>query len=66
MVGLMIAGLGLVFILVGKIPFSGRLPGDFYFKKGNFQFYFPLTTSIIISIVLSLVSFLFYLLRGRN
>jgi hypothetical protein len=33
----------------------GRLPGDFYFKRGNFSFYFPLASSIIVSIILTLL-----------
>ena len=36
-------------------PLPGRLPGDIYLLRGNFSFYFPLTTSIVISIVLSLI-----------
>jgi len=36
-------------------PVPGRLPGDLYLRRGNFSFYFPLTTSIVISIVLSLI-----------
>lgn len=36
-------------------PIPGRLPGDIYIRRGNFSFYFPITTSIIISIVLSLI-----------
>ena len=39
--------------ITGPIP--GRLPGDFYLRRGNFSFYFPLTTSIIVSIVVSLI-----------
>jgi hypothetical protein len=39
--------------ITGPIP--GRLPGDIYLRRGNFSFYFPLTTSIIVSIVLSLI-----------
>ena len=50
--GLGIAALG-VLLMVG-VPF-GRLPGDFYVKRGNFSFYFPLTTSIIVSILLTLI-----------
>lgn len=46
---------GAVMILAGKIPWLGRLPGDIYIQRPNFTFYFPLTTSILISIVLSLV-----------
>lgn len=61
---------GIVLIIVGLLwqfggrflPF-GRLPGDITVEKENFKFYFPLTTSIIVSIVLSLI---FYLLqRGK-
>jgi hypothetical protein len=50
--GLGIAGIGLL-IMVG-IP-VGRLPGDFYVRRGNFSFYFPLATSIILSIILTLI-----------
>ncbi len=45
-----------VFLLVGeRIPWLGRLPGDIIIKKKNFTFYFPLATSIIISIILTLI-----------
>jgi len=61
--------IGVVFIIVGlvigispKIPLLGRLPGDLYFRKENFSFYFPLTSSIIISV---LISFLIYLFGRR-
>jgi DUF2905 family protein len=39
----------------GKVPFLGRLPGDIHVERGNWSFYFPLTTSILLSIVLTLV-----------
>ena len=55
-VGLAIAGLGLVMML--GLPLF-RLPGDFYVKRGNFSFYFPLATSIILSIILTLLMALF-------
>jgi hypothetical protein len=51
-VGLGIAALGLLVML--GVPL-GRLPGDFYVRRGNFSFYFPLTTSIVVSILLTLV-----------
>jgi predicted MFS family arabinose efflux permease len=51
-VGLLIAGFGLL-VMVG-VPL-GRLPGDFYVKRGNFSFYFPLASSIIVSIILTLL-----------
>ena len=52
LIGLAIAGLGLL-IMVG-VPL-GRLPGDFAIWRGNFSFYFPLATSIILSIILTLI-----------
>jgi hypothetical protein len=52
LVGLGIAGIGLL-IMFG-IPI-GRLPGDFYVRRGNVSFYFPLATSIIFSIILTLI-----------
>lgn len=60
--GLVIAGIGLLVWLGGKIPGIGRLPGDILIKRGNFTFYFPIVTSILISIVLSLI---LWLLRRR-
>jgi hypothetical protein len=55
-VGLGIAALGLLIML--GVPI-GRLPGDFYVRRGNFSFYFPLATSIILSILLTLFFALF-------
>jgi ribose/xylose/arabinose/galactoside ABC-type transport system permease subunit len=49
---------GLVLLLFQKTPFPGRLPGDIVIKRENFTFYFPLATSIIISIVISLILYL--------
>lgn len=56
-VGLVVAGLGLLLMLGVKCPFSwiGRLPGDLYFKGERFSFYFPLATGLIISVVLTLI-----------
>ncbi|WP_349408006.1 DUF2905 domain-containing protein [Pseudalkalibacillus sp. SCS-8] len=52
--------LGIVFLLFGLIgSFIGKLPGDIVFKKGNTTFYFPIVTSIVVSIVLSLLFYLF-------
>jgi len=49
-----------VFLLVGeKIPWIGRLPGDIIIRKKNFTFYFPIVTSILISIILTLFFMLF-------
>jgi hypothetical protein len=62
-VGGLIVVLGLVFIVGGRIPFLGRLPGDFSFSRGNTHIYFPLATSVILSVILTLVLNLFF--RGR-
>ncbi len=51
-VGLVIAALGVVMML--GVPL-GRLPGDIAIRRGHFSFYFPLTTSIVLSIVLTLL-----------
>jgi hypothetical protein len=50
--GLVIAGIGL--LMLAGVPF-GRLPGDIVFRRGNASFYFPLATSIIVSIILTLL-----------
>lgn len=54
-IGLVVAGIGLILILAGKIPWLGRLPGDFFFRGKNVSFYFPLMTSLIVSVILSLI-----------
>ena len=64
--GLGIVAIGVILSLIGKLPnegsglgWLGKLPGDFLVKRDNFTLYFPLSTSIIISIVGSLVLYLF-------
>jgi len=57
--GVVLALVGGLLLLVGKIPFLGRLPGDIVVRRENWSFYFPLTTSILISIVLTLLFSLF-------
>ena len=47
--------LGALLTLGGKIPWLGRLPGDIVIQRDNFSFYFPLTTCILLSIVLSMI-----------
>jgi hypothetical protein len=53
--GLVLAAVGVLLVVAGRIPFIGRLPGDVLIQRGNTTFYFPIVTSILISIVLSLV-----------
>ncbi len=48
--------MGVILIIIGGLwTFVGKIPGDIVFKKGNTTFYFPIVTSIIISVVLSLI-----------
>ncbi|MEB3102695.1 DUF2905 domain-containing protein [Ferviditalea candida] len=58
--GIILIVIGLLWQLGGRFLHLGRLPGDIVIEKENFRFYFPLMTSIIVSIVLSLI---FYLIR---
>jgi hypothetical protein len=53
--GIGLALLGLLLLLAGRIPFLGRLPGDFSFGNGNVHVYIPLATGILLSLVLTLV-----------
>ena len=53
--GVVLALLGGLLLLAGKIPFLGRLPGDIIIRREHWSFYFPLTTSILLSILLTLL-----------
>jgi hypothetical protein len=68
--GKILIGFGIVVVVLGgilwlaahftgKVPWLGRLPGDIYVERGNWEFYFPLGTSIVVSIMLSLLLWLF-------
>jgi hypothetical protein len=57
--GLVILGVGLVILglaLAGKLPFLGRLPGDIRIQRDGVVFYFPLTSMLLVSLVLSLIA----------
>ncbi len=56
--GVLIAVVGAVIVLTGRLPWVGRLPGDFYVQRGHFTFYFPLATSILVSVALTLIFWL--------
>jgi hypothetical protein len=61
--GIVLVGLGVVLSLAGRLPglpWIGRLPGDIVVRREHFVFAFPLTTCLVVSVVLSV---LFYLLR---
>jgi hypothetical protein len=57
--GLVLVGLGLILLYGPKIPWLGRLPGDITIKRDNLTFYFPLASSVIISVVLTILFSLF-------
>ena len=59
LLGVVLIVVGLLLLVFQKVPFLGRLPGDFLIKREKFTFYFPLATSIIISLLISLVLYLF-------
>lgn len=48
-------GLGILLVLLGRLPFLGKLPGDILVKRDNWTFYFPVATSVVLSVVLSLI-----------
>jgi len=62
LLGIILAAIGGFMLIAGRISWIGRLPGDILLQKKNFTFYFPLATSILVSIVLTL---LFWLLGRR-
>lgn len=63
--GLILTGAGLLLTFGDKIPYLGKLPGDIHVRRDQFQFYFPITTSILASVVLSLVFWLISFLNKK-
>lgn len=59
-VGLVTVAAGVVLLLVGRLPWLGRLPGDIVVERERFRFYFPLATSIVVSLVVTLLLNLFF------
>ncbi len=57
--GLFLVVVGLILSWGGKIPWLGHLPGDIYIQRERFTFYFPLTTCLVISVIITLVLYLF-------
>lgn len=58
--------IGIIVVIVGlfvaygpKVPLLGKLPGDIHIKRENFEFYFPIATSIIISVIISVILYFF-------
>jgi hypothetical protein len=59
-IGGLVAVLGVVLMLAPRVPWLGRLPGDIVIRRDSFSFYFPLATSIVLSLVLTLLVNLFW------
>lgn len=57
--GVVLVVMGLLFSFAGKIPWLGHLPGDIYIQRERFSFYFPLTTCLLLSLIITLVLYLF-------
>lgn len=60
LLGIILVIVGLFFSFGGRIPWLGQLPGDIYIQRERYSFYFPLTTCIVISVIITIV---LYLLR---
>ena len=60
--GVVIALAGVALLVVGRVPWLGRLPGDIHIERGNWSFHFPIATSLLLSLLLTLV---FYLIGRR-
>jgi uncharacterized protein HemY len=59
LLGLLLVIVGVVFSLAGKLPWLGHLPGDISIQHERYSFYFPITTCILISVIVSLVLYFF-------
>jgi hypothetical protein len=55
LIGLVLSLIGGIVLFAGRVPWLGRLPGDFMIQKKNFTLYFPLATSILVSVLLTLL-----------
>jgi len=56
--GVLLFLLGIIFVLISKIPFLGKLPGDIYIKRKNFTFYFPIVSCVLLSFFISFIIYL--------
>ncbi|MCK4397061.1 DUF2905 domain-containing protein [candidate division WOR-3 bacterium] len=59
-IGIFFLFTGFLFLLFKRVPFFGKLPGDIYIHKKQFTFFFPLTSSILISLILTIILNLFF------
>jgi hypothetical protein len=62
-IGIILIIAGVIFSYADKIPFLGKLSGDLSIERENFKFYFPLTTCIILSVLIAIVSYLIHAIK---
>ncbi len=65
LLGLVIAVLGIALMFLDKVPFLGRLPGDITIRRDNVRVIIPVTTSILLSVLISLVLWVVSLFKGK-
>ncbi len=65
LMGGLIVLVGIVLMFSDRIPLLGKLPGDISIKRDNFQFYFPITTGIILSLLVSLILWIVSQYKGK-
>jgi hypothetical protein len=65
LIGIFVVILGLVLTFANKAPFLGKLPGDIFVQKGDFQFYFPIVTGLVISLLLTIIANVIIRLFGK-
>jgi hypothetical protein len=58
LVGIILIVIGAAVVVVDRVPWLGRLPGDIYIERRHFTFFFPITTSILVSAILSLLLYI--------
>ena len=63
--GVLLVVTGTVLMMFGKVPFFGKMPGDINIKKDNFHFFFPITTSVILSVLVSAILWMFFHFKGK-
>jgi len=59
-IGIFMILFGVLFMLAGKIPYLGKLPGDIEIHKNGLDIYFPLATSLIISLIITIIINIFF------
>ncbi|KJJ84077.1 membrane protein [Candidatus Omnitrophus magneticus] len=60
LIGIFFIGAGIFFLLGGKITWLGRLPGDIMIKKESFSFYFPFTSCLLVSVIITILLKIFF------